>query len=612
MRLWIRMMWLFCLSCLVQETPAVTLKGQRLKFIGYWDGERIVVHRVKLRYDQTDPRRGRITGSVSRLDRKNRWLWIGPIAIHWREKTRFRRLSDRELAPGTVLKVRVKVSHDGTILARSIERVSQATATDAIVVEGVVTHESPLDEEYNLLVVLGLPLKVPDRLTNPALRLIRRQDDARPEDQFRISVLGRPLIIGGEVGVTPRFEKDFKLDPDREDDRLRVGYQFQLELFYAFSKNLLLFLEGLGGGRLEAYHEGGRDKTVERRLRRGETWLFWGDVFDSGISLQIGRQRFQDRREWWWDANLDAVRLYYTRPFFQFQAALAHEAFVRGTDEDEIVPTEDDVLRILSQTHWEWHRQHRLSLFFLHHLDYSETGEPGREIRDSDLDRRDARLTWGGIRATGMWHLGKRHLPLEYWIDTAVVGGREIRVFFEDTDRDDRKRIERIERRSLTGVALDTGLILETSLPLHPTFTVAYAFGSPQFRQTGLQDNNVRFRGVDRFRLYGELLRPELSNLHILTASIGLPLLQSSSVEILFHQYYQVDPEPALVNARLRAEPDGKHRDLGQEMDVIFGIEEWKHLELEWVFGIFRAGSAFGARQGRIAWNTIFKLNYNF
>jgi len=244
-------------------------------------------------------------------------------------------------------------------------------------------------------------------------------------------------------------------------------------------------------------------------------------------------------------------------------------------------------------------------------LDHSDTHTIGELVDETQLDVSDAKLTWGGVRANSNMDVG-RNIGMEYWIDTAWVGGKETLVKSSNTDDDGVKQIDAIDRRDVFGWAVDLGLIFETDLPLHPTLTLAYAFGSREFRQTGLQDNNVRFRGVDRFHLYGELLRPELANLHIWTVSAGIPLLSSSSVELLYHKYNQVETQPFLRQARLKASPNGDSRDIGQELDLVMGLEEWRHLELEWVFGVFWAGSAFGELKGKTALTSILKLNYNF
>jgi hypothetical protein len=155
-----------------------------------------------------------------------------------------------------------------------------------------------------------------------------------------------------------------------------------------------------------------------------------------------------------------------------------------------------------------------------------------------------------------------------------------------------------------------------------PSITLGYAVGSGNpdpdsstdrsFRQTGLHNNNGRFWGVDNFRYYGELLRPELSNLHVLTLSVGLPLLRNSSVEVVYHRYWQDHATPFMKDARIKATPNGKDNDIGQEWNVVVGIEEWKHVELELVAALLRSGNAYGSLSGENAGYMSLVFTYNF
>jgi hypothetical protein len=47
------------------------------------------------------------------------------------------------------------------------------------------------------------------------------------------------------------------------------------------------------------------------------------------------------------------------------------------------------------------------------------------------------------------------------------------------------------------------------------------------------------------------------------------------------HLYRQVEPAPFLRDVHIRAEPEGERRSVGQEWDVVIGIEEWEHIEIE-------------------------------
>ena len=132
--------------------------------------------------------------------------------------------------------------------------------------------------------------------------------------------------------------------------------------------------------------------------------------------------------------------------------------------------------------------------------------------------------------------------------------------------------------------------------------TLGYALGSgdtsPEgtdqtFRQTGFQDNNGKFDGVTSFRYYGELMDPELANLAISTVGLGIRLALRTSLDLVYHQYRQDEPFPRLINAELDRRPDGIHRDLGWEIDLILGSRNWTSWDFEVVAAYFAPGDAF-------------------
>ncbi len=133
------------------------------------------------------------------------------------------------------------------------------------------------------------------------------------------------------------------------------------------------------------------------------------------------------------------------------------------------------------------------------------------------------------------------------------------------------------------------------------------------FRQTGLQNNNGKFRGLSRFRYYGEVLRPELSNISILTVALGVPLAKDHWIEAVWHRYRQPVASRRIAGSRLDIDPLGTDRRLGQEFDVIYSYRpEVSAWEFELTAGAFRAGPAFGPAQGRWAGLIEVKLDFNF
>jgi hypothetical protein len=281
-------------------------------------------------------------------------------------------------------------------------------------------------------------------------------------------------------------------------------------------------------------------------------------------------------------------------------------------------PADRDLARTLGHVTWRWREGHRAELFYLEQNDRSSSLAPGTTLPEDAVDESDADLRWLGLRAMGKTGSGRAG-KMSYWVDTAVVRGTEDLADF-DTNDDDIATIGSIEHRDVRGWAVDLGASWTLPLDWEPTLTLSYALGSGDdgegtdgaFRQTGLDNNNTKFRGVDRFRVYGELLQPELSNLGILTASFGVELGRDRSVEVVYHNYRQQHASDELRDARIDADLTGRSPDVGDELDLVFGFEHWKHLELELVGSAFRSGDAFGELADEWAYAFIGKVNYNF
>ena len=178
---------------------------------------------------------------------------------------------------------------------------------------------------------------------------------------------------------------------------------------------------------------------------------------------------------------------------------------------------------MLGQVTWQWRPSHIVEGFLLIQHDHSTRHREGDIVKRDRRDPTDADLVWVGARARGRFHSAEAG-EVSYWFDIAGVIGDEVVVGYDRTD-DGRRVVDESEGivQDVRGWALDVGLSWKSRLALRPTFTLSVAVGSGDsnpdqgpdhaFRQTGLQDNNSRFSGVNSFRYYGELLQPELSNL---------------------------------------------------------------------------------------------------
>jgi len=501
------------------------------------------------------------------------------------------------------------------------------------------------------------------KLTRPEEILIKRPDRERPKKQLIVPLFGRPLMLGGRYTLLPRYEgsklldfdyldldnKDIDLDGDFDeiedavrglsprDDQWRINQGLQTDLFYAYSDQASVYLEMKFFWRNLISSDTvatGDDWLVER----GEMWFYLGDLFDSPFGLQVGRQRYFDSREWWWDQDLDSIRFRFDLEKVHAEIAVAHELFPVVLNRGGIEPEDDDLVHILASASWAWARGQELGLFALHTEDYSSQ-QPVDPQCVADLppglppggeafflsgcvayeDDSDADLTWLGVSAEGRLKIPK-YGRINYWFEAAWVFGNE--TYTDYTGETGARKVSAIDTHNVSGVGFDIGgtwiLPVETS----PSVTFGYARGSGDpgmtelhdtgFRQTGFQDNSDRFRGVASFRYYGELLDPELSNLSIVTTGLGFRFLKKSSIDFLYHRYRQAHAAPFMRDIDFKRDPLGLSPDIGQEWDMILGIEDWNPFEFKIVASIFRPGDAFGPEEGDLSYLFAFRFRYNF
>jgi hypothetical protein len=443
--------------------------------------------------------------------------------------------------------------------------------------------------------------------------------EKRPADQFRTDLFGRPLVIGGRYEIEPRYTMDRRLDPRRADDVANVDQDLQIEMYYRWSPAVSAFLQASAFYNTDVYAED-RKPGEEGGVQLKQAWLFLNRLFDSDFSLQLGRQRFADRRQWWWNEELDAGRFYFATDGVFAELAIAQEISSKRTDQGYLDPLHKNVLRILGDVAWQWDEKQSLSLFVLSQLDGSRTQTVGETVYQERSDVRDADLTWVGARAMGKTKLLDK-VKFGYWLDAAVVAGRETTLGFDDID-DRLTRVESRARKDVLGWGLDIGLTWYSKLPLEPYFTLGYARGSGDsdpndgtdrsYRQSGIHNNKVKFSGSQRFRYYGELFKPELSNLDIKTVAVGVPLSEESSIDLLYHHYEQAVPARTIRDTRIRANTTGESGDIGDELDLVLSLDEWEHFQVQLVGSAFRAGNAYGELAGKTSAQFFATVKYSF
>ncbi len=494
--------------------------------------------------DEPNPRRFLLVGLVVTTDAKTHW---------------------RGLEPGQIKGVRIKVegaiAADGSFRARAIAerdpgREHVGGRVDALDVSG----GAPIAR------VLGVRVRLPAEIEHQEpLDAIAEAPDAgsrgdgaaRDEDDlFGEGVaLGRSLRLTGQLQLDGTSEQELDLDAEEDEDREFTGASARLRLdWQPLGGRISGAVEGRGA-YVERFGDAGNDSTSTTTL--GEAYLAFAGVAGRGSELVVGRQDFDDEREWIYDQNLDALRLLWRGERVRFELSASTTAFDGALREEAAT----NYIALFSNAD----RKRRLAAWIVH--------------RDFDLATAE-RTTHAGVRATGRW------LPAsQSWLDVALFRGSRGAV-------------------DLEGWGFDVGT---TARPrwLGPfSFTVGYAFGSGgevsaekdrTFRQTGFHDNNAKFAGVTSFRYYGELVDPELANLRVVTAGIGVRFATKSSLDLVWHGYEQDSVRRRLVDTELDRRPDGVHADLGWEADLVLGSRELPWFDLEIVAAYFSPGAAFPA-----------------
>lgn len=357
-----------------------------------------------------------------------------------------------------------------------------------------------------------------------------------------------------ETKFQRRINRD--LNDSKEDDRTNTEASLDLAAQLILTRDLLFFVDlDFSDERLFRDGEGRTDSETTGQFDR--LYLLWEGFFSPSLDLQVGRQRLNDAREWLFDEKLDAVRLFYTKAPFDLEFSVSTNLL----DPEE---PEEKIRNYVLYGTYQFGRKEKISLYGVAQRDPTETEKNPNFV--------------------GLLWRGKAIQDQKYWLEIASLSGRE------DSTR-------------LSGYAFDFAWTSRFDSPLEPSFTIGYAFGTGDsdtedgvdrnFRQTGLQDNEAKFNGVRKFKYYGELFDPELSNMRIRTLGFGIIPFEKFSFDLVYHSYSLVYSGVELRDSGIREEPSGRSKGLGQEVDLVVGFKMTPQTLLEISTAAFVPGKAF-------------------
>lgn len=356
----------------------------------------------------------------------------------------------------------------------------------------------------------------------------------------------------------------------------------------------------------------GRDDFAELR----QYWVSFSSLFGYvPLSAKLGRQRFSEPVGLWWNRDFDAVRLSYNTTLLNSFIAAGQNMGGYRTTKDDFRNDDEDLLRVMGETSWQWRYGHFIEGRFSYLNDHSGRNAAGSLFDANNRDSSDARLAWAGIRSHGLLRGYAALDGIAYRLDLMGVAGTE------DTESTaaapgGMRSVTGYSERDVRGWAFDSSLRVPLPTALKADFIAGYAFGSGDdnpnsgtdnaFRQTGLDSNSSRL-GFSNAAVhnFGSVLRPDLSNIHILTAGLSAPLFTASDITGIYHYYHLDEKATGLLTSGIRAPLNNRDRELGHGLDLVlssnltdeFGLDTGAvgPLTFKATAGAFRAGDAYGA-----------------
>lgn len=396
-----------------------------------------------------------------------------------------------------------------------------------------------------------------------------------------------------------------------------------------FNKDALLFLDAsavgsLGRGGFQSADTGAISNGNNFLLLR-QAYLQFGNKDEQPASLRVGRQKVAEPYGVWWNQNFDAVRISYNTTLFNGMLAGGQNFSSYQTGNRPLAKNDRDLLRVLAEGSWQYYYQHFFEARLMYQDDHSGIAV-GNPENANNPDDRQGHLVWGGVRAAGKTPFVEGADKMSYRVDLMAVSGRE------DVATIAGGVITALNNKHVRGWAFDAG----TDIPLphaKPVVHLGYAFGSGDsnaadgtdhaFRQSGLAGNFSRIGALsENTNNYGTVLRPELANIHILSAGVTMPVLTASDVGVIYRYYRLDDLSASLASSGVYNTLDGVHRQLGQGVDFLFNMDLVKekqvndtHVQdvaLRSSFGFFRSGNAYGTASGETAVRGLVEMKVGF
>ena len=469
---------------------------------------------------------------------------------------------------------------------------------------------------------------------------------------FKALLPGILLVIASVPAVAAQITPNVKLDTDlrfqasdlRNSDlgthgAKNIGLaaaEAKFKLTADLNAATLLFWEGraVGGVGRSGFQSSdtGRVTSNKNFLEWRQSYLEFKDIGGSvPSSIRVGRQKVVEPYGLWYNENFDAVYYTYDKTFFKGSLIGGQNLTSYRTGTRDFNENDEDLARVLAEGSWQYYYDHFFETRVMFQDDHS--GINVGDVEDaSDLDTGESNLFWAGVRAAGKTHSFLEGADkIAYRADLMIVNGDED-VATYGAPAAGRRTVTAVTGQDVHGWGFDAAV--DVPLPnMKPLMHLGYAFGSGDgnsadttdhaFRQSGMEGNFGRFGALsENTDNYGTVLRPDLSNIHVVSAGFTMPVMDASNMGAIY-RYYRLDhAATSLASSGVSNVLNGTDRDLGQGVDLLFNMDVLKDTNVKFgrvqdvafrsSLGFFRAGDAFGGGDGNTAVRGLVELKVGF
>lgn len=195
-----------------------------------------------------------------------------------------------------------------------------------------------------------------------------RIDERRSAQPLTVNAFGRPVKVSGSWEYSDELRDNFDLTHANARNRRVREHEVKLEARSRPTNDTEVFAQ------LVALHESRRTQgsagtQTSQALERGQAWVKFERLGGTPWALQAGRVALIDRRAWWWDDDLDAVRLIRAGESWSLDTGLAREVARVSSAVSGIAASARGVTRWFGQASWRLAPRHTIDAFWLHARD---------------------------------------------------------------------------------------------------------------------------------------------------------------------------------------------------------------------------------------------------